>query len=121
VLNDCHTRACVDHLSGLETTQKILHAGYFWSSLIKDCVEVVNKCYPCQIFSWKMWAHPAPMFLLIVVGPFTKWGIDFTSCHPASVKGNRYIIMAVDCFTKWVEAMSTFNTDRERTALCIFN
>jgi hypothetical protein len=81
VLNDCHTGACGGHLSGLETTQKILRAGYFWPSLIKYCVEVVKKCHPCQIFSRKMWAHPAPMFPVIVVGPFTKWGIDFTTCH----------------------------------------
>ena len=29
VLNDCHTGAYDGHLSGLETTQKILRAGYF--------------------------------------------------------------------------------------------
>ena len=28
VLNDCHSGACGGHLSGLTTTQKILHAGY---------------------------------------------------------------------------------------------
>jgi hypothetical protein len=39
VLNDFHTRACGGHLSGLATTQKILRAGYFWPTLIKDCIE----------------------------------------------------------------------------------
>ena len=29
VLNDCHSRACVGHLSGMATTQKILRTGYF--------------------------------------------------------------------------------------------
>jgi hypothetical protein len=76
VLNDCHTGACGGHLSRLETTQKILRAGYFWPTLIKDCIESVKKCHPCQVFSRKMRAHPAPMFLVITVGPFTKWGID---------------------------------------------
>jgi hypothetical protein len=121
VLNDCHTGACGGHLSGLETTQNILRAGYFWPSLIKDCVEAVKKCHPCQIFSRKMRAHPTPMFPVIVVGPFTKWGIDFTTCHPVSARGHRYIIVAVDYFTKWVEAMPTFNNDGETTALFIFN
>jgi hypothetical protein len=31
-----------------------------------------------------MWVHPAPMFSVIVVGPFTKWGIDSTLLHVAS-------------------------------------
>ena len=35
VLNDCHGGACGVHLSGLSTTQKILRAGYFWSSIFK--------------------------------------------------------------------------------------
>jgi hypothetical protein len=49
VLNDCHTGECGGHLSGLATAQKILRAGYFWPTLIKDCIESVNKCHPCLV------------------------------------------------------------------------
>jgi hypothetical protein len=45
------------------------------------------------------------MFLVIVVGPFTKWGIDFTTCHLALAKGHHYIIIAVEYFMKWVKYM----------------
>jgi hypothetical protein len=79
VLNDFHTEACGGHLSGLATTQNILQAGYFWLTLIKDCIESVKKYHLCQVFSRKMRAHPAPMFPFIIVGPFTKWGIDYTT------------------------------------------
>lgn len=48
-LNDCHGGECGGHLSRLETTQKILHAGYFWPLIFKDCVEVVKKCHSCQL------------------------------------------------------------------------
>ena len=68
-----------------------------------------------------MQAHHAPMFLVIVVGPFTKWGIDFTTCHPTSTKENCYIILAVEYFTKWVKAMPTLSNDGETTTLFIFN
>ena len=34
ILNDYHTGACGGHFSGLETTQNILWAGYFWPTLI---------------------------------------------------------------------------------------
>jgi hypothetical protein len=121
VLNDCHTGACGSHLSGLAIAQKILRAGYLWPTLIKDCIESVKKCHPCQIFSRKMRAHPAPMFPIITVGPFTKWGIDYTTCNPPSARGLRYIIVAVDYFTKWVEAMPTFKDDGETVALFLFN
>jgi hypothetical protein len=51
------------------------------------------------------------MFPVISIGPFTKWGIDFTTFHPASTRGNFYMIVVVEKFTKWVEAMQTFNND----------
>jgi transposase InsO family protein len=68
-----------------------------------------------------MRAHPTPMFPVIVVGPFTKWGIDFTTCHPASAMGHCYIIVVVEYFTKWVEVMLTFNNNGETSTLFIFN
>jgi hypothetical protein len=61
------------------------------------------------------------MFPVITVGPFTKWGIDYTTCNPPSARGHRYIIVAVDYFTKWVEAMPTFKNDGETAALFLFN
>jgi hypothetical protein len=61
------------------------------------------------------------MFPTMVVGPFTKWGIYFTTCHLVSARGHCYIIIAVNYFTKWVEAMSTFINDEEMTTLLIFN
>jgi hypothetical protein len=79
MLNDFHTGACDGHFSGLATTQNILRASYFWSTLIKDCIESVKKCHLCQIFSRKMRVHLAPMFPVIIVGPFIKWVIDYTT------------------------------------------
>jgi len=61
------------------------------------------------------------MFPVITVGPFTKWGIDYTTCKPPSAQGHRYIIVAVNYFTKWVEAMPTFKDDGETAALFLFN
>jgi hypothetical protein len=50
-----------------------------------------------------------------------KWGIDFMTCHPHSVGGNGYIIVAVDYFTKWVEALPTFDNTGKTATLFIFN
>jgi len=41
VLNDYHARECGDHLSCMSTTQKKLHAGYYWPTLLKDCVKAI--------------------------------------------------------------------------------
>ena len=121
VLNDCHSGACGGHLSGLATAQRFLRAGYFWPSLFKDCVEAVKRCHPCQIFTRKMRAHPAPLFPVVTIGPFTKWGIDFTTCNPPSAANQKYIIVPVYYFTKWVEEMPTYKNDSDTAALVLFN
>jgi hypothetical protein len=68
-----------------------------------------------------MRAHLAPMFLVITVGPFTKWGIDYTTCNPPLARGHCYIILVIDYFTKWVEAMPMFKDDGETATLFLFN
>jgi transposase InsO family protein len=43
------------------------------------------------------------------------------TCHPHSTGGHGYIIVAIDYFTKWAEAMSTFDNIGNTVALFIFN
>ena len=65
--------------------------------------------------------HLAPLHPVVAVGPFAKWGIDFVHCKPTSAGGHGYIIVAVDYFTKWVEAMPTYAEDGKTAALFLFN
>ena len=121
MLNDFHGGACGGHLSRLSTAQKILRAGYFWPSIFKDCVNVVKKCHPFQVFACNVRSHPTPLHLIITTGPFTKWGIYFMGCNLASATGHHHIIVAVDYFMKWAEAMPTVKSNGETTAHFIFN
>ena len=111
MLNDCHSGACGGHLSGMAIAQKILRAGYFWPSVFKYCHEAIKKCPPYQHFYSKKRTHPTPLHPVISVGPFSKWGIDYMHCNPTSAGGHGYIIIVVDYFTKWAEAMHTYAED----------
>jgi hypothetical protein len=42
-------------------------------------------------------------------------------CKPTSVGGHGYIIVVIDYFTKWVEAMPTFLNDGRTATLFVFN
>jgi hypothetical protein len=43
------------------------------------------------------------------------------TCHPHSFEGHGYIIVAIDYFTKWAEAMLTFDNTGKTATLFIFN
>ena len=65
--------------------------------------------------------QPALLHPVVAVGPFPKWGIYFVHCRPTSVGGHGYIIVAVNYFTKWVEAMPTYVEYMNIAALFLFN
>ena len=81
----------------------------------------IKKCPPCQHFYPKKRTHHAPLHPVIVVGPFSKWKIDYMHCKPTLARGHGYIIIAVDYFTKWAEAMPTYAEDGMTTSLFLFN
>ena len=87
----------------------------------KYCVEAVKKCHSFQVFAQKMHSHPTPLHPFIIVGPFTKWGVYFMDYSPTSTGGNQHIIVVVDYFTKWVEAMPTIKYDGKTATFFVFN
>ena len=68
-----------------------------------------------------MCLHLALLHPLVTVGPFTKWGLEFMDCNPTLARGNHHIIVAINYFTKWVEAMPTIKSDDETVAYFVFN
>jgi hypothetical protein len=106
---------------GYATAQNILRAGYFWPSLFKDCIIVVQKFHAYQMYNNKIRSPPTPLYPVVFIGPFTKWGIDFMTRNPHSVEGHGYIIVVVYYFTKWAEAMPTFDNTKKTTVFFILN
>ena len=68
-----------------------------------------------------MHLKPAPLHPIITAGPFTKWGLDFMDCNLDLARGHHHIIVAVDYFTKWAEAMPTVKFDDEIAVHFVFN
>jgi hypothetical protein len=73
------------------------------------------------MYNDKIQSHLAPLYPIVFVGPFNKWGIDIMTCNPQSTGDHGYNIVAMDYFTKWAEAMPTFDNNGKIVALFIFN
>ncbi|XP_074293460.1 uncharacterized protein LOC141620506 [Silene latifolia] len=59
-----------------------------------------------------------PQVGILEVGIFDVWGIDYQGPFPSS-KGNRYILVAVDYVSKWVEAVASVHCDA-KTVIQLF-
>ncbi|GKE53297.1 reverse transcriptase domain-containing protein [Tanacetum coccineum] len=42
--------------------------------------------------------------------PFSQWGIDIVGSLPTAPGGARFLVVAIDYFTKWVEAKPLIST-----------
>ena len=106
-LREVYEGICSTHASGHMMARKIQRVWYFWMTLEKDCIDYVRKCHKCQIHGDKMNVPPSPLFNLLSPWPFAMWGIDVIGpINPKASNGHRFILVAIDYFTKWVEAGS---------------
>ncbi|RDX98169.1 hypothetical protein CR513_18938, partial [Mucuna pruriens] len=69
-----------------------------------DCIEYVKKFDNCQRFAKIGKAPPEQLHSVISPWLFHKWGVDILGPFPTTPGQINYLIVAVDYFTKWVEA-----------------
>ena len=78
-----------------------------------DCCIHVRKCHKCQEFTDNVNALPIPLNVLAAPWPFSMWGIDVIGAiEPKVSNGHRFISVAIDYFTKWVEPTSYASVTR---------
>nr|GEU59077.1 reverse transcriptase domain-containing protein [Tanacetum cinerariifolium] len=92
------------------TAKKVFDAGFFWPTIYKDAHDLVKSCDSCQCQGKISQMDGIPQNVIQVYEIFDVWGIDFMGPFPSS-QGNRYILVAVDYFPKWVEAKALLTND----------
>ncbi|XP_057435810.1 uncharacterized protein LOC130728374 [Lotus japonicus] len=104
IMAEVHEGVCSSHIGGKSLAVKIVRAGFYWPTMKKDCLEYVKKCEKCQVFSDLHKAPPEELTTMMAPWPFAMWGVDILGPFPVAKAQMKYIIVAVDYFTKWIEA-----------------
>ena len=113
LMKEIHEGSFGTYANGHAMAMKILRAGSYWLTMESDCYEYMKKCHKCQIYADKIHVAPAPLKYLSSPWPFSIWGIDMIGMiEPKASNGHRFILVAIDYFTKWVEAVSYANVTR---------
>ena len=103
-------------------TCKIMRSGYFWLTIGTDCCQFVQRCLKCQMHGDLIHVPPFKLHALTSPWPFLVWGIDIIGkISPKSSNGHEYILVAIDYFTKWVEAASYAKLTTVRVAKFIIS
>ncbi|XP_056688105.1 uncharacterized protein [Spinacia oleracea] len=93
ILDDLHQGLCSSHIGGRALAEKALRTGYYWPTLREDAMAMAGS----------------PSHSNHEPHSFSKWGMDLLGPYTTAPGGRRYVIVAVDYFTKWVEAEALKN------------
>ncbi|GJS23264.1 reverse transcriptase domain-containing protein [Tanacetum coccineum] len=85
------------------TAKKVFDARFYWPTIYRDAYDLVTRCDACQRQGKISQRDEMPQNAIQVCEIFDVWGIDFIGPFP-SLRGNKYILVAVDYLSKWVEA-----------------
>ncbi|XP_057720739.1 uncharacterized protein LOC130935159 [Arachis stenosperma] len=104
VLREVHEGCCGHHIGGKALARKLIRAGYYWPSMMADSKEFVKKCVKCQQNANFARAPASELSLLTTSRPFSQWGVDLLGPFPVGSGQVKYLIVAIDYYTKWIEA-----------------
>nr|GEV90179.1 reverse transcriptase domain-containing protein [Tanacetum cinerariifolium] len=110
ILTACHNRPTEGHHGANLTTKKVFDSGFYWPTIYRDARDLVTQCDACQRQGKISQRDEMPQNAIQVCEIFDVWGINFMGPFPSS-RANKYILVAVDYLSKWVEAKALPTND----------
>ena len=115
VMTLCHKIPMSGH-QGIDRTLERTKRTFYWHGMTKDIYKFVATCPECNR---NKKANKTPRWELTPFHagfPMERVHLDFLGPLPKTEKGNQFVLMIVDQFTKWVECIPVPSQTAEITA-----
>jgi hypothetical protein len=115
LLREIHQGECGHHASSRALVAKAFHHGFYWPTAQKDAEQLVKHCNGCQHFSKHRHTPAAALKTIPLTCPFAVWGLYMVGPFKTAPEGLTHLLVAVDKFTKWIEAKPIKKLDGSST------
>jgi transposase InsO family protein len=101
---------------GEKRTMSLLCNGYWWRGMLDDVRAVVGSCAACDLSRAQFNAQLPMLQPLHVMGLHYRWSVDLCGPFPTSKAGNRYVMVMVEHYSKFVELAALPAKEARHTA-----
>ena len=116
VLGQLHSSVGTGHFGLERSAAMIKRAPVYWVGMMRDMEEFCRNCDLCMRTKPTLQRRRAAMVSYTAGEPFQRVGVDIMGPLPETVRGNKYILVLCDYFTRWVEAFPLVNHKAETVA-----
>src|SRR6266542_3598721 len=113
ILSLAHEHPLSGHF-GLEATLSKLKERYYWSKMKDDIKSYIQICDQCQ--RHEKTTDENELHSIRIKELFYQWGIDIVGPLTETSRGNKYIVVAIDYFTKYPKARALANANARNVA-----
>ena len=105
-----HNHATAGHFGFVKTLDK-LRKRYYWPLMYSDVEHWIRGCTHCSQRKGNRSKYKAPLHPIPATEPWDQVACDVIGPFPATLSGNKYIVVFQDRLTAWPEAFASSNKD----------
>ena len=86
VMREVHKGICGNHSGARSLVHKLIRAGYYWPTMLKDTQAYVKACDKCQRFSNFIRQPSEELTPMTAPWLFSQWGLDIMGPFPTALR-----------------------------------
>jgi hypothetical protein len=104
---------------GVHKTHSLLEPTYFWSGMFAQVRKEVSSCTVCDRVKANFKVKDPALKPLPIMEMFYRWGVDLCKMLFKSVSGNKYVVVMIEHFSKWIELVPIPDKTSHHTAAAL--
>jgi hypothetical protein len=101
-MKEIHAGLCGSHIGSRHLLGKVFRQGFYWPKAASNVADLVQKCENCQKCARDQKQPSSLTQLIQPTWPLQRWGLDLLGPLPSAQGNLRYVVVAIEYFSKWI-------------------